>query len=287
MKNLPEKLYHYCPSEAFYGIITSKTLWLSNSIYSNDPNDNRMHELLLAEISKYSTDKELRGFISQIMDDSFGPIDNISAYVFCMTEKKEDLNQWRLYGDYGQGYTIEFCLKNYIDNQLWIPLKIGSSLPEYDSLYLAKCEYDFDTQMSLVLQFLTLILNSDRIIKEDKIFYAKRFLKFFSSFFKHQSYKDEQEWRLICFPNDCLANQHVKIKHKLKFRVRRGLIVQYVEQKFDSDINFPDVHFDTITLGPNVINSDHEIANFMELNGMRYRKINTSNLKMRISSGTH
>jgi hypothetical protein len=75
---------------------------------------------------------------------------------------------------------------------------------------------------------------------------------------------------MIYLPNECIANQHVTVKHKLKYRVRRGLIVQYVEQKFDLDINFPDVHFDTITLGPNVINPAQDIANFMQLNGMRY-----------------
>jgi hypothetical protein len=37
-----QELFHYCPTESFYGIVTSKTLWLSNSIYANDPNENKI-----------------------------------------------------------------------------------------------------------------------------------------------------------------------------------------------------------------------------------------------------
>jgi hypothetical protein len=102
----PKVLYHYCSTESFYGIITNKNIRLSNCIYSNDPNENRIYKNLLISISQKSDNENIRIFAKKVLDNRFEPIDEMCSYIFCLSEKADDLNQWRIYGDHGFGFMI-------------------------------------------------------------------------------------------------------------------------------------------------------------------------------------
>lgn len=83
-----EVLYHYCPSDSFYGIVSSKALWLSNSEYANDPNENKIGYNILNEIANDSTANEISRFAKIVLEYEFDLIDTMSCYVFCMSEKQ-------------------------------------------------------------------------------------------------------------------------------------------------------------------------------------------------------
>lgn len=282
MKDIPKILYHYCSTESFYGIITSKTIWLSNSIYSNDPNENKISTDILKDISLNSKDKGIGIFAKKVLDFKFKLIDDSAAYVFCMTEREEDLNQWRIYGDNGYGYMIGINTEYFINNKLWTFLDYNAGLPKMDKIYLAKCIYDNKAQSSLVTSLLKAVKNLTQINDEDKIILTKQYLQLFSSIFKHKSYIEENEWRLICFPISQPQGNDFKVKFDINFKVSRGLITQYIKQEYMSYATFEKPPFKTITLGSNVVNDGFEIMNFIHFQGGNYvHQIPISNLKIR------
>jgi hypothetical protein len=98
-----QELFHYCPTESFFGIISSQALWLSNSEHANDPNENRIALDILTDIAKDSDNRSARHFAKSVLEYEFPPVDDVSSYVFCLSENEDDLNQWREYADYGYG----------------------------------------------------------------------------------------------------------------------------------------------------------------------------------------
>jgi len=280
--NPPKLLYHYCPSDSFFGIATSKNIWLSNSLYSNDPNENKISRDILIEISNESSNIKIKKFAKKVLDFKFGLIDDAGAYVFCMSQEEDDLNQWRIYGDNGYGYSLGFITEYFLNNGYWNLLDDKIIIPSIDKIYLGKCIYDYKTQRSIVEALLTLVMSIPDIEIKDRIFKLKYFLQFYSSIFKHDSYSAEKEWRLICFPVSQPQTHNVKINFKLHFRTSRGLISQYIEQPFMEKSEFKNTPFETIDLGSNIINDGHEIMNFLQFQGLHYTKrIRKSKIKMR------
>lgn len=230
MRKIPDILYHYCSSDSFYGIITSKEIWLSNSIYSNDPNENKISQDILTQISLGKKNKQVCDFAKQVLNFEFKLIDNVASYVLCLSTRKEDLNQWRIYGDYGYGFTLGFRPKYFIDNNYWTPLKHYGELPKMDKIYIAECIYDNNIQKQLIISLIKEIINLSTKSQEDKVFLTKQYLQFYSSIFKHKSYADEHEWRLICFPIIQSQEKTLKIKFPTSYKTSRGLITQYIKQ---------------------------------------------------------
>ena len=118
--------------------------------------------------------------------------------------------------------------------------------------------------------------------KEDlKVTQFKLYLKFYSSFFKHISYKDEQEWRVVCLPVTS-PQQHVPVKYKMHFRPGRGLIIPYIKQDYIKHSSFVNTPFESVKVGSNVLNSDSEIMSFVQfMDGDYLRYLNRSNLKIK------
>lgn len=269
----PKILYHYCPSDSFYGLARSRKLWLSNSVYSNDPNENRISKNILSDIANDSSKTEIAKFAKKVLNFKFELIDDSAAFVFCMSEIEDDLNQWRIYGDNGYGYSLGFNTEYFIKNGYWNLFDNKIRIPSIDKIYLSKCIYDYKTQRSIIEILLAHSLNMQVKVETDRIYQLKYFMQFYSSIFKHDSYYAEKEWRLICFPVTQPQSHNVKIDFNLQFRTSRGLITQFIEQSFMEKAEFNNTPFETIDLGSNVYNSGHEIMNFLKFQGDFYTKL--------------
>lgn len=282
-KSLPPKiLYHYCPSDSFYGLAESGNLWLSNSLYSNDPNENRISKNILTDIANDSSKTEIKTFAKKVLDLKFELIDNSAAFVFCMSEKEDDLNQWRIYGDNGYGYSLGFNTNYFVENGYWNLFNNKIRFPTIDKIYLSECIYDYKTQKTIIETLIDLVLKMKVTKESDWIYQFKLFMQFYSSFFKHKSYYAEKEWRLICFPVSQPQTHNVNVEYKLQFRTTRGLITQFIEQPFMEKAEFNNTPFETIDLGSNVFNNGHEIMNFLKFQGDFHTKlIRKSKIEMR------
>lgn len=110
----PEILYHYCSLETFYNIIMNKSIWLSDLSKTNDSQEliwlkETVSELLLKDInSKKECDSEESDSweaTKQLLEHAYF---ETSCWGFCLSEKGDNLGQWRGYGDDGLGISIGF-----------------------------------------------------------------------------------------------------------------------------------------------------------------------------------
>jgi hypothetical protein len=283
MSKPPELLYHYCSTESFYGIITSKNIRLCNCLYSNDPNENMISKHHLESISKESKDENVRDFARKVLDYEFDLIDDNGSYIFCMSEKPDDLNQWRIYGDNGFGFMLGFRTKYFLDNNYWSLLNDKVIFPFPDKIYLCKCIYDFGIQKSIIELFIKVLITDSKDNEEDKILNLKHVMRYYSAIFKHESYSDEQEWRLICFPITQPSPTKDKIRFNSFFTAKRGLISQFIQMDYMGKSEWGNGPFDSVILGSNVANTAHEIINFTQFQGGYYvDKMMKSELKIRL-----
>lgn len=277
----PKVLYHYCSTESFYGIITSKNIRLSNCIYSNDPNENKISKNILVTVSQKSDDKNVRDFAKKVLE--FELIDDMGAYIFCMSEKADDLNQWRIYGDTGFGFMIGLNTSYFLENKYWILDDSNVVFPYIDRIYLGKCIYDLGLQTEIIEFWIKMFLEEmSNVSEEQKILKLKHILQFYSAIFKHESYSEEKEWRLVCFPIFQNNNQNKKIKYPLRFIPKRGFISQFIQMDYMEKSEFENTPFESVVLGPNVLNDTSEIMDFTKYQGENYAMwMKKSNLKMR------
>lgn len=274
-------LYHYCPTESFFGIVTSSKLWLSNSEYANDPNENKIAYEILNDIAKNPGPENTGRFAEKVLETEFPLVDDMSAYVFCFSENEEDLNQWRVYADRGHGFMIGFRPQYFLDSGLWRLLDQTNPLPTYDKVFLSRCIYKYEQQRGIVEGLLQMFAEKDKPEELSNIVDLKHYLKFYSGIFKHQSYSVENEWRIVCFPIGQRQAPEVPVKYKLCFRCRRGVIIQYVEQEYLRGATMQNRPFDYVVLGSNVDNTPHEIGNFLQFHEAPWGRMWKSKLRLR------
>lgn len=108
----PATLYHYTSPAGLLGIIESGTLWLTNAAFLDDPNEvTYAHELAIECIKTVcgpQIDPRLNTFIQHVLTNSADLHRFMKVfYVACLSERGDDLSQWRAYCPSG-GYAIGF-----------------------------------------------------------------------------------------------------------------------------------------------------------------------------------
>jgi hypothetical protein len=262
----PAELFHYCGVEGFHGIVTKRTLWLSDVLTMNDAS-----EMLYA---REVVDKVLRSLPSRpdwlpkgmIGESEF--LDLVSSwwrmYVSCFCSKGDLLSQWRGYGAGGRGFAIGFDLARLPDH--CSKKQISNPLPLI---------YDMQEQQKPVLNLTRRACDiaSRHDLKPTELeAFGDEFMFRLGTFMpqmKNPSFTEESEWRLLRIsPNEAP-----------KFRPAHGVIVPYLEL---SEIP-PDV-FTSVTLGPAVEPKfgRRPTRLFLESNGMTHVEVRQSQIPLRV-----
>ncbi|MBD5399122.1 MAG: DUF2971 domain-containing protein [Treponema sp.] len=211
---VPKKLYHYTSKEGFLGIIENKTLWASEILYMNDEKETvipfEIYEKLLEEDKNTNVRKEYFNFFKEFR--------GLETYVISFSEKKDDLNMWRAYGDNASGICIEFNSDSL--------LKVLKENQEKMELRFEKCIYDEQEQKNAIQSLLD-SKNGSKNLEADGLY--KKLLKF-SPYFKDKSFRDEKEWRIIVKLDTGLENRKLK-----KVRFRKDIFVPYCELQIEKE----------------------------------------------------
>lgn len=253
--NKPEILYHYCNSTGLLGILRNYKLWATHTFYLNDTTEiNYTHELieeihheLLNDATLSDNPKENRLYQSSYREllhrfsyKTLRPKPDSNIFVICFCEQKDLLSQWRGYGNNGYGYSVGFKT-----NQL------GSDL----DFKLYKIIYSKDKQKEIlrkmmdevISHFRQLIIgvegidNQGKIADKCMIIFEKKIINI-AARFKHPSFHEEKEWRLIFDYNN-------KQKPKeIKFRSNINGIIPYIEYPYKKEVS----PIGEICLGPTV-----------------------------------
>ena len=201
----PDLLYHYCRHDALIGICTQKTLWASHVRYMNDSQE-YVHGFKLAvdSVDRIAQEHRPAKAASEYLDKLRSALNSVPYFplcVFSLTERRDDLSQWRAYTAYGNGYSVGFDGKQL------------QKLTRASGWGLIPCIYKADHKQDLVDSFIRtfehVVSNNVRHIRPEQvdvevgrqiIFFFLIFCNLLGSCLKDESFADESEWRLVCSP---------------------------------------------------------------------------------------
>lgn len=273
---LKRPCYHYTTAQGLYGILESKSIWLTDIEHMNDPSELK-HGLsfpidYLEELVQTSQNTLERIFTSAIRTVLTEKISH--RYIFYVTSFSFDgdhLNQWRAYADNGRGYCIE------ISKDVFLPENLGASKLQPLSVYVmqygdSKIKSRQRKVIKDALQVLKSIPSPENLPSDQR----KAFLKNLSATcvtelimnsmdVKNIAYKTEREVRLLLVHGVTRARQGSKI------RVKDGSFVPYHPFNLTAG-NVGNKFLNSITVGP-AARADAELALNKLLRTLNYSEI--------------
>lgn len=208
-KHIPKTLYHYCSVDTFYNIIKNKSIWLSDIEKSSDLRELKwLKENCETYILKYWLDyvKELdkRGELNsdvfkryeetKKLSDFINRSDISKCWVFCLSEKRDDLGQWRGYADDGRGISIGFKT-----DFLVLLETITQLIDENEDVFFKKVKYSPKQIEDFFLNeagLSSISMNESFEEFASKIENAIIIAMWNAAFFKSETFKEEKEWRI-------------------------------------------------------------------------------------------
>jgi len=275
-KLLPHTLYHYCNCEAFQGIISSKTLRLSNVFESNDYLE-RKHidttvedqiDRLALEYPREHVIKFKKITIQHYKSNRIEP-----AYCIAFSEAADLLSQWRGYADDGRGFAIGFA-PIYFNLDQMVPFP--NTAPD-KAIGIFDIIYETSTITKRIREVLRL---SWEHYKKDMyadnstaMLNCARELILLASCTKNIGFSEEIEWRimytpLISYNGEVSTGKFPEIKFCLK---NPGLISSYFELPFIEEKNITPIN--EVIIGPKNITNNNTVVHFLSKNGFDCTKI--------------
>lgn len=234
---------HYTPLPGLMGIIKDETLWATNIKFLNDEHEFK-HAIDLiktivknAKITKdhsdYTTYQNFKSNVDLALEH-LSNYDTESIFTLSFSAETDLLSQWRGYCPENNGYCIIFDL-----NELFEDVK-----SKFEKCHLVQCVYDAkdkETKLKNVLNDYWQKYLKTRTKKEKNDLFTNLAdeLMLLASFFKHPSFEEEQEHRIVVilpFATD----------EDLQFREGRFSLIPYIK------LSAPRKTIKKICIGPTV-----------------------------------
>ncbi|MFL0167523.1 DUF2971 domain-containing protein [Candidatus Clostridium helianthi] len=250
-----EHLYHYTRMESFFEILRNKKLWISQADFLNDSSEiDYIQNVMLFVADELNNNKEryrsemdyegraLEMFIKCLTITSKAILDkkritDMEVFILSLTENKDSLNLFTNYSN-SDGIAIGFQnnLEEMFDKNFLDKNKI--------MLFHGKVIYDSEQQKEILKRHILEVYNelmknlnklNVRVVDEKMqlemlneitLILGLYFINY-SIFFKSPYFKAEEEYR-VAFGID-----RSKLGKMIKFRMRQGLIVPYIELKYN------------------------------------------------------
>jgi hypothetical protein len=286
------RLYHYTTWEGLLGILKTQTLWATHYRFLNDyselvlirdrlidfvfPIVKEAYRVLIEQRKEIQRDIDQMGGLDQVVQHDTASIvdaaykatgEEIYIVSFCGEDKSHYVNsngllsQWRSYG-IGGGIALVFESQKMEEI-----LKMESERYSYNSGHISDVIYSddekkFNIELSSNIENLTAFIKnvfSNMRLKKQKALDASKALPSFIqciSRYKHRSFKEENEVRIVYLPTIHdeeylgLAKKKdftLKPEKERKFRTKNGKIIPYIELFDSNDIVLP---VEKIIVGP-------------------------------------
>ncbi len=211
----PDKvLYHYTDQKGLYGILREGEIWASHSQYLNDSEEYKCAISLVRRHIEKRIQREcdsirkqhlefMRKFPEEVLREAY-------ICVCSFSEADDSLPQWRAYGSSASGFAIGFDPEG-----LAKALEKRRTREKY-SMRIGRCRYKKLEQNKIAKLIVEQALQENRGLTEiDTIRqfggYIGQILHQYAPIIKHNSFKDEQEWRVIIGPisprNKCIDHR--------------------------------------------------------------------------------
>lgn len=200
---VPTVLYHYTGVVGLLGILEKNEIWTSNIHFLNDSKEFNhaiecAKQILRIELDKAGVVDSKDSLIKRV-SDRFEEFEHLSIHVASFSEERDLLSQWRSYCPPGAGYAIGFDHGHL------------GSIAQRQAYRLRPCAYTHMEHSVLIrpviLRFIhaTIKLKNEQIRDNDPVIEKalKNLIEDFiqiAPMIKHESFKEEREWRLISEP---------------------------------------------------------------------------------------
>lgn len=234
-------IYHYTNLSGLLGISETKTLWASDIRCMNDAAELHYFAALIKQVSRnrlrQNRDEErlLKSFIEWIE----GRI-TVGRLLFASSFHEDGnlLSQWRGYSSVGQGVSIGFSAKAL------------QQQAQAQHFLLGQCIYDESLQLRLIKEILDFIVSSSThapsLNNDDEQLNAfftalERDLFRIAALFKHPSFQEEKEWRIV---SDLEDDVNQPCTTPIAFRQGHTMLVPYLT------LSLNELAFHHLFLGP-------------------------------------
>lgn len=199
--------YHYCSYEKFISILSSKTLWLTPIVKSNDDEEvvrtlqivwSKIRDDIATGIKDVPNSKEILDILDKQMklDAYCSTTGHEIPYCTCLSTNRDLMQNWKEYGDSGKGISLGFSSELFAG--------IERNMPHPSSIFQHAIGWDYilydDKDFSSL--FVPLFVN---VLKNDQTamgwMTVRTTLKHYSAFIKNPSFIDEREVRIVYYPD--------------------------------------------------------------------------------------
>ncbi|MFM6966366.1 MAG: DUF2971 domain-containing protein [Rhodoluna sp.] len=196
----PELLYHYTSSAGLQGILSNKNILLTERRFMNDVSESLLgKEIILSIINsriKSSNDSKIRNFYEKLLKSFISPAQN--NFIFSLSDKGDDLTQWRSYASDGEGFAIAFDVAAIKNRSATNEFGFGKILYNRSS-YVSKINNAIDSFVSMYDE-----LNDEDSVKwiPEIVLECDATIDAIACAYKHSSFRSEREWRINRYPDE-------------------------------------------------------------------------------------
>ena len=214
---MPAVVYHYTNADGLLGILRNRSIFATEKNFLNDKTEVTYGidraSYYLRKIQESETNPDI-GHLIDGLRSSIRIEGEARFFVFSMSERADDLSQWRGYANDGDGFTVGFDT-NYLRKRTIEPeadfgfnkvtyaqYKLRESLGDYVKDFAKLLGTDLDTDY--------IIMCLDGVIEST------------ATFFKHNSFRYEREWRI-------LSAVYADSPEEVRVRSSSGRLIPYIE----------------------------------------------------------
>ena len=234
-----QPLYQYTTAAGLKGIFETEQLWFTDYRFQNDPDEFLYGKQLALEVLDTFAVAAPNNYAKQLIEsvrsiltsDKLGSA--LHVFLACFSRKRDDLGQWRAYGDNGRGFAIGFAPPMFA-------IEDPAFQTHIEKIYLGSVVYDQTEALSRHREAIGWALDDflaaarlnphlmkssvkrDAFLQEMRTSLIASPLIWYSLTAKHQAYRDEDEVRQV------LLGAGDDLKPYIQTRVRGSEIVPYV-----------------------------------------------------------
>ena len=274
-ESFPTTVYHYTSLEGFVGIVSSRSVWMTEFAYLNDRREVRYGlDLLLETVNallEIAPDANVRDLLSTWKEKLGGAKNRICIASFSGDD--DSLSQWRAYGPIAVGFPVR-SLSLHVDQGRLQPV-----------------DYDLTSQKKLVEIYVHHLvstfqadLQGNRLERIPHVYHKLDLLVELAVFFKDPAFRAENEYRLtyIDLP-EIFESMGIKSPAR-SFRAVRGRLVPYVpstQVRLSEHRDFP-LEISEVVLGPETDDLlEQGVREFLDENGLKQVQVRRSRVPLR------
>lgn len=264
---------HYCSLESAYHIMNSGKMYASDLTYMNDASEltfgiDVLMTALKVIVNKKRIKSGFRKWLQQIINNDSqlrNGLEQAPVYISCFCREEDTLNQWRSYGDNGNGVCIVFNFDKTL-RKLGRDLSDGFFMKNVKYLSRTYNKNTWEAVIKEIEKEFEIIYNNSKNADIEQIFqYLTPSLRRNIRYYKNEKFHEEKEFRQVCLniENDDFFGRDSSRNYKLfevKTRAVKDYIIPYI------DLNICNIYGESaitkIIIGPSVKDFDKTKRSF-------------------------